>query len=162
MSTSSKPTADANTPQDSSALLGCPENDIDLRERSILSLAYVGDSVLELLVRSHLVAPSRFSPGVLHQQAIPLVSAKGQFALLTQLEAHLTPAEQDIVRRGRNATKATVSKNATPEEYRASTGLEALFGWLYMQNKLPRIETLFAIMWRAHEESTGDGDQTAG
>lgn len=131
-----------------------PETDIDLRERSPLTLAFVGDGVLELMVRSRLVANSRLPAGALHRQAVGLVSARAQFKILEQLAPHLTEAEQDVVRRGRNANKATVSKNASVEEYRASTGLEALFGWLYLQGDSARLEALFEHIWDAHINST--------
>lgn len=129
-------------------MLQVPHSDIDLRERSPLALAFVGDGVLELLVRARLVAQSRRPAGALHREAIRMVSAKGQFAALVDLEPRLTPQEADIVRRGRNASKASVSKHASAREYRASTGLEALFGWLYLQNNNARIEALFETIWQ--------------
>ena len=128
-------------------MLTMPASNIDIRERSPLALAFVGDGVLELLVRARLVAESRASAGVLHKQAVCMVSAKGQFAALADVQALLTEEEGDVLRRGRNASKATVAKNASVQEYRASTGLEALFGWLYLQNRLQRIEELFQPIW---------------
>ena len=136
-------------------MLTAPESEIDLRERSPLALAFVGDGVIELLVRARLVAESRMPAGALHRSAVELVSAKGQFASLALLEPMLTEREAAIVRRGRNANKATVSKNASAQEYRASTGLEALFGWLYLQNDLARIEALFDPIWAHHLEIAG-------
>ncbi|MDL2293066.1 cysteine--tRNA ligase [Ruminococcaceae bacterium OttesenSCG-928-D13] len=133
-------------------MLTFPESEIDLRERSPLALAFVGDGVIELLVRARLVAESRMPAGALHRSAVEMVSARGQFAALHLLEPMLTEQEADIVRRGRNASKATVSKNASAEEYRASTGLEALFGWLYLQNRLERVEELFEPIWQRHLE----------
>ncbi|NLW79473.1 MAG: cysteine--tRNA ligase [Ruminococcaceae bacterium] len=127
-----------------------PETDIDLRERSPLALAFVGDGVLELLVRARLVAHSRLPVGALHTEAVEMVSARAQHAMLARLEPLLDEAERNVVRRGRNANKTSVAKNATPEQYRASTGLEALFGWLYLQNRLQRIETLFQAIWEAY------------
>ncbi|MEG1745116.1 MAG: cysteine--tRNA ligase, partial [Ruthenibacterium sp.] len=62
-------------------------------------------------------------------------------------EPLLTERESAVVRRGKNSTKATVAKHATPQEYRASTALEALFGWLYLQNENARIEALFDVIW---------------
>ncbi len=127
-----------------------PDSDISLSERSPLQLAFVGDGVLELLVRTRLVAGSRLAPGALHRQAVSMVSAKAQFQALAVLQPLFTQAEADIVRRGRNASKATVSKNASVEEYRASTGLEALFGWLYLRGESPRMEELFEVIWQRH------------
>ena len=129
-------------------MLEFPASEIDIKERSPLALAFVGDGVLELLVRGRLVSGSRLSAGALHREAIRMVSAKGQFAALADLLPLLTAEEADLVRRGRNATKAAVSKHASAEEYRASTGLEALFGWLYLQNRAQRIDELFEVIWQ--------------
>ncbi len=137
-------------------MLQNPASDIDLRERSPLALAFVGDGVLELLVRAQLVAHSRAAPAKLHRAAVEMVSAKAQCALLEKLEPFLSGAEADIVRRGRNASRAAVSRNATVEEYRAATGLEALFGWLYLQNETARIEELFAHIWQARANEGGN------
>ncbi len=130
----------------------CPKSGIALNERSVLSLAYVGDGVLDLLVRSRLVAQSRLPVGALHKQAVRIVSARAQFAALCLLEPLLSEAEQAVVRRGRNSNKATASKNASTQEYRASTGLEALLGWLYLQGDMARIQTLFEVMWEHYLE----------
>ncbi len=127
-----------------------PETDIALCERSPLALAFVGDGVLELLVRARLVAQSRLPVGRLHRQAVQMVSAKAQFAALPGVLAALCEEEQAVYRRGRNASKATVSKNASAEEYRASTGLEALLGWLYLKGDTARVQALFEIIWQAY------------
>lgn len=125
------------------------QNEIDIRERSPLALAFVGDGVYELLVRAREVEHTRLTPNKLHTMAVRFVSAKGQFAALHLIEPHLTETEQDIVRRGHNASKATVAKNATPEEYRGSTALEALFGYLYLEGCNDRIMELFDLIWAA-------------
>ncbi len=134
-------------------MLPLPETEIDIRERSILSLAFVGDGVLELLVRARLVAQSHSTPGALHRAAVELVSARAQARLLDALLPTLSEEEGNIVRRGRNASKATVSKNASAQEYRASTGLEALFGWLYLQNREQRIHELFQLLWQNYTQN---------
>lgn len=121
---------------------------VDIKEQSPLSLAFVGDGVLELLVRSRLVGTTRLVPNKLHATTVLFVSAKGQFKALKFIEQFLTEKELDVVKRGQNASKATVSKNATAEEYRASTAIEALFGWLYLQQKNDRIEELFELIWQ--------------
>lgn len=131
-------------------MLHCDETPIDIRERSPLSLAFVGDGVLELLVRARLVATSRLAPGALHRAAVRMVSAHGQFSALEHLLPLLNEEEAAVVRRGRNASKASVSKHATPEEYRASTGLEALFGWLYLQGDNARIGEIFDEIWAVY------------
>lgn len=123
--------------------------EIDLREQSPIALAFVGDGILEALVRARLVERTRLAPNRLHAAAVHFVCAKSQCAALEQLEPLLTEEEQNVVRRGKNATKATVAKHATPREYRASTALEALFGWLYLQNRKDRLEELFELVWES-------------
>lgn len=128
-------------------------SEIDLHEQSPLNLAFVGDGVYELLVRQRLVERTRLQPGALHAAAVRYVSAKGQFRALELLELSLTEEEQAVLRRGQNATKASVSKHATPQEYRASTGIEALFGWLYLKGDNQRIQQLFERIWQGLEEA---------
>lgn len=132
------------------------ETEIDIREMSPLALAFVGDGVYEVLVRGMLVAHSRLAPAKLHAAAVRYVSAKGQFAALEAVAPLLTEEEQAVVRRGKNASKASVAKHASPEEYRASTALESLFGWLYLQGRNDRIEALFAAIRAAHEEEQNE------
>ena len=128
-------------------MLFTSENEIDLRERSPLALAFVGDGVYELLVRAREVERTRLKPNRLHSGAVRFVSARGQFEARRYLEPMLTEAEKDLVRRGHNASKATVAKNASPEEYRASTGFECLLGYLYLEGKNDRIQELFDAVW---------------
>ena len=129
------------------------DSKIDIREQSPLSLAFIGDGVLELLVRKRAVETTRLPPSKLHSLCVKFVSAKGQFSGLCAIEGNLTEKEQNVLRRGKNASKASVSKHATPEEYRASTGIEALFGYLYLQNENDRILELFEIFWEAVSEN---------
>ena len=103
---------------------------IDPRELSPLALAFVGDSVLELLVRQRLVEHHRLSAGKLNAEKVKYVSAKAQFREEQLLEPLFTEDELAVFKRGRNASKASVAKHASPEEYRASTGFECLLGWL--------------------------------
>lgn len=133
------------------ALLEPETPQIDIRELSPLALAFVGDGVYEVLVRSHIVGRSRLAPGKLHAAAVEYVSARAQFAALGAIGPLLTEAEQAVVLRGRNASKASVAKHASPEEYRASTALECLFGWLYLRGETGRIDALFAAICEAKE-----------
>ena len=102
--------------------------EIDIHEMSPLALAFAGDAVLELLVRQRLVETSRLQPGRLHSVATHYVSAHAQNQELALIEPMLTEEEQNILRRGKNASKASVAKHATAQEYRASTGFECLLG----------------------------------
>ena len=123
--------------------------EIDIKEMSPLALAFVGDAVLEILVRSRLVGTTRLQPGRLHSVATQYVSARAQFRELAALEPLLTEQEAAVLRRGKNASKASVAKHATAQEYRASTGLECLLGWLYLQGQNDRIAQLFEVLWQA-------------
>ncbi len=123
------------------------KSEVDIKEQSVLALAFVGDAVLEMLVRARLVERTRLKPNELNAHKVKMVSAKGQFEALIAINEMLNEQEQAFVRRGKNASKASVSKNATPEEYRASTALETLFGYLYLQNEHERIKELFNIIW---------------
>ena len=115
---------------------------IDPRELSPLALAFVGDSVLELLVRH------RLSAGRLNAEKVKYVSARAQFREEQLLEPLFTEDELAMFKRGRNASKASVSKHASPEEYRASTGFECLLGWLYLNGQLDRVHELFDTLWQ--------------
>ena len=119
---------------------------IDPRELSPLALAFVGDSVLELLVRQRLVEHHRLSAGKLNAEKVKYVSARAQFR-----EELFTEDELAVFKRGRNASKASVAKHASPEEYRASTGFECLLGWLYLNGQLSRVHELFETLWQSFD-----------
>lgn len=127
-------------------------NERDLREYSSLSLAFIGDGVYELLVRRMLLTNNCLPPNRLHSETVKYVSAKAQFRSLQAIEGMLNEQEQAVVRRGKNATKATVAKHATPQEYRAATALEALFGFLYLNNNFERIYVLFEQIVQHHQQ----------
>lgn len=133
------------------ALPAAPQGQLDIREQSPLALAFVGDAVLSLLVRARLAATARQPLHTLHAAANGYVSAHAQSLELSVLEPLLTEEEAAVLRRGRNASKATVAKHATAQEYRASTGLECLLGWLYLQGNTARITELFEALWASYE-----------
>ncbi len=128
------------------------DSKIDIHEQSPISLAFVGDGVFELLVRSRLVSTTRLVPNQLHSKSVSYVCARAQSEALNGIMPMLTEAEQGIVRRGKNASKATVAKNASCEEYRASTALETLFGHLYLTNQNARLLEIFEYIWAHHGE----------
>ena len=107
-----------------------------------LQLAYLGDTVWETLIRRELIC-RRLNVHHMHVACVRYVSAKGQAAGLKILEPTLTEAEKEIVRRGRNAHVHAIPKNASRSQYGKATGLEALFGWLYLRGELERINQLF-------------------
>ncbi|GEA14422.1 MAG: mini-ribonuclease [Moorella sp. (in: firmicutes)] len=118
---------------------------------SPLVLAYVGDAVYELLVRTHLVrrGPARLEQ--LHREAVRFVRAASQARLVPALEAHLTAVEKDILRRGRNARPGHLPRSAVPEEYHFSTALESLFGYLYLKGEWQRLDELTRLIFELAE-----------
>lgn len=109
---------------------------------SAANLAYLGDCVWELCVREKLVKTNIRQPSV---TALDFVTAKIQSAAAERLLPHLTEAEEDQYRRGRNISHANIPKSATLAEYRRATGLETLFGWLWLNGDEARIRELFAL-----------------
>lgn len=126
-------------------------SEVDIHEMSPLALAFVGDAVLELLVRAKLVGTTRLQPNRLHTVATHYVSAHAQSQELEILEPLLTESEANVLRRGKNASKASVAKHATVQEYRASTGFECLLGWLYLQGNTARVQELFDALWTGYQ-----------
>ncbi len=105
-----------------------------------LELAYLGDTVYDLYVRSHLVAKGG-RVGKMHRQAIRLVCARAQAEALTRMQDDLTEEEANVVRRARNVHQSP-PKNADPADYQKATGLEALIGYLYATGKQERAQEL--------------------
>ncbi len=116
--------------------------DTDIRTYSPLTLAYIGDGVFELVIRSIIVGHGNTRPNELHRQTSHIVKAHTQSELMESLLPLLTEEEEAVYRRGRNAKSATMAKNATMTDYRRATGFEALIGYLYLQNDFPRIVEL--------------------
>ena len=81
-------------------------------------------------------------------EKVKYVSARAQFREEQLLEPLFTEEELSVFKRGRNASKASVAKHASPEEYRASTGFECLLGWLYLTGQMARVEELFDALWQ--------------
>ena len=117
----------------------------DPRELNPLQLAYVGDTLHDLYVRSMLVA-KKMSVGAMHRQAVKMVSAAAQAAMLTAIE-------DDMTRRGRNAqAKHAAPKHADPADYAHATGLEALWGYLYVTGQTQRLDELITLAIARTEE----------
>lgn len=113
---------------------------------SNLGLAHIGDGVYELLCRSYLCAGGKHTVGQLHKETVQLVKAPTQAKLMEALLPHLSEEELAFYRRGKNAHVHAVPKGATPAEYARATGLETLFGALYLAGRTERINELFHIM----------------
>lgn len=111
----------------------------DLNAFSPLVLAYVGDAVYEVFVRTLLVSRGSTSVNKLHRQSISFVKAKAQSDTIHMLMDTLSAEEQDVVRRGRNAKSGTIPKNADVTEYKYATGFESLIGYLYLKRDYGRL-----------------------
>ena len=116
--------------------------DQDLRSYSPLTLAYIGDGVYELIIRTILVKKGNCPVNRLHKKASSLVKAGAQSAIMEEIEEKLTPEELSGYRRGRNAHSPTMAKHATMADYRRATGFEALMGYLYLKEDYTRMLTL--------------------
>ena len=109
-----------------------------------LQLAYIGDGVWELLVRTRIIYKGRSARHV-HKDAVACVNAGAQAEAFRRIEPLLTEAEADVMRRGQNAhARHNAPKNQDPYAYSRATGLEALFGYLYLKGDTDRLQTLFA------------------
>ncbi|MEE1328297.1 MAG: ribonuclease III domain-containing protein [Oscillospiraceae bacterium] len=113
---------------------------------SNLGLAHIGDGVFELLCRSYLCAKGGKNVGNLHRDTINMVKATSQAKFIDKLLPHLTEEELAYYRRGKNSHVHAVPKSASPAEYAKATGLEALFGALYLSGQTDRLNDLFHIM----------------
>ncbi len=113
---------------------------------STLGLAHLGDGVYELMVRSWLVLHGKARANDLHRATVRYVSAPAQAERFARIQPLLAEEEHDVFRRGRNTAPHSVPKAASRAEYQSATGLEALFGWLYLQGKTERLNELFAAM----------------
>ncbi len=113
--------------------------EVDLRTYSPLTLAFLGDCVYDIIIRTVVVERGNRAPQGLHKKKSYLVNAKTQKELIESIADLLTPEEEDIYRRGRNAKSYTSAKNASIGDYRKATGFEALLGYLYLDDKMDRV-----------------------
>lgn len=115
----------------------CKEQDV--RAYSPLTLAYIGDGIYELIIRSVIVERANRSANDLHKKAIRYVKAQTQAMMIQALQEELTEEEEAVYKRGRNAKSYTVAKNSTLSDYRKATGFEALMGFLYLTGRTDRL-----------------------
>ena len=124
--------------------LHMPED--QLQGISSLGLAHLGDGVFEVMVRSWLCLRGKATAKGLHRAAVAYVSAPAQAAMVEKIRPLLTQEETAVFRRGHNTKPHTFPAAATREEYLTATGLEALFGWLYLRGETERLNQLFSVM----------------
>lgn len=110
----------------------------DVRAYSPLTLAFIGDTIFDLIIRTLVVEKSNRPAQILHKEAVRFVNAATQARLAELLQNELTDEELAVYKRGRNAKSATTAKNASVQDYRKATGLEALLGYLYLSDRLQR------------------------
>ena len=120
---------------------------MDIREISVPALAYLGDCVLELCVRRHLVEKGLSTSAHLNAAALDFVRASAQAEAMKKILPHLNETEENYFRRGRNMGHGNVPKRATVSEYRAATGMETLFGYLHLTGQEARIDELFSMAY---------------
>ena len=127
----------------------------EAKQYSPLTLAFLGDSVYEVMVRDALLREANRPARELHTQAVAHVRAAYQAAAVGKIADMLTEDESDILRRGRNASGISVPKHATPADYRKATGFECLFGYLFLCGEIARLLELFAVI---RQSKTQDHD----
>ena len=118
----------------------------EVNKISMLGLAHVGDAVYELLYRSKLCSDGHTAVAEMHRMTVAFVRAEAQAEAAAKLMPVLTTEETSVYKRGRNAKVNSVPHNADIGQYHAATGLEALFGWLYLLGRTERINELFNII----------------
>ncbi|MDE6405318.1 MAG: ribonuclease III [Lachnospiraceae bacterium] len=116
--------------------------EIDIRTYSPLALAYIGDAVYDLVIRTVVVERGNTSANKLHKKTVSYVNARMQARMIEALMDELTEEERTVYKRGRNAKSYTTAKNATVIEYRKATGFEALCGYLYLTGRQERMLAL--------------------
>ncbi len=119
---------------------GCRE--IDIRTYSPLTLAYIGDAIYDLVIRTIVVERGNTSANNLHKKAVRYVNAVTQAQMIEALQEELSEEERTIYKRGRNAKAHTTAKNASVIDYRKATGFEALCGYLYLTGRQERMLAL--------------------
>lgn len=122
------------------------DSDIEAKQLSPLNLAFIGDCIYEILVRETLVAQANRPVNDLHRESVKFVSAKAQTQAYEKIKDLLTEEETAQFKRGRNAKTGHSPKSATGAEYHTATGIEALFGYLYLTEQTDRIKELFTII----------------
>lgn len=120
---------------------------MDFSQVSAVALAYLGDSVIEILVREHLILKGYEKSGKLNNEAKKYVTAIEQSKAYFRIENHLSEDEKDIFRRAKNSSHLNIPKSASATEYKNATGFEAIFGFLHLTKNSERINELFNLAY---------------
>ena len=124
---------------------------VNINEISTAALAYLGDSVIEVRVRQKLVLDGIGDSGNLNRAALDYVKAGAQAAAIQRILPILSEEEERVFKRGRNSCGKNIPKSSSPAEYRAATGMETLFGYLYLLGREERLCELFEIAYQLKE-----------
>ncbi len=119
--------------------------EVDIREYSPLTLAYIGDCVYDLVIKSLVINEGNKQVNKLHQETSKLVQASAQSLMMRTMQEHLTEEEHAVYKRGRNAKSVSPAKNQSITDYRRATGFEALLGYLYLKKDYKRLLELVKI-----------------
>lgn len=126
--------------------------EVDIREYSPLTLAYIGDCVYDLVIKSLVINAGNKQVNKLHQETSRLVQASTQSLMMRTMQEHLTEEEHAVYKRGRNAKSVSPAKNQSITDYRRATGFEALLGYLYLKKDYKRMLDLVKIGLDSLEE----------
>ena len=116
-----------------------PQKEVDIRTYSPLTLAYIGDAIYDLIIRTVVVSNANRPANDLHRITVRFVSAPAQARIIEALMETLTEEEQSVYRRGKNSKPHTTAKNATAADYMKATGFEAVLGYLYLKDDMERV-----------------------
>lgn len=119
--------------------------EVDIQTYSPLTLAYIGDSIYDLIIKSIVINQGNKQVNKLHREVSSLVQASTQSRMMRVMQEHLTEEEHAIYKRGRNAKSVSPAKNQSVTDYRRATGFEALLGYLYLQKQWKRLLDLVKI-----------------
>lgn len=129
--------------------------EVDIREYSPLTLAYIGDSIYDLIIKSLVINRGNKQVQKLHKETSSLVQASTQSMMMRAMQEELTDEERAVYKRGRNAKSVSPAKNQSITDYRRATGFEALLGYLYLQEDWKRMLDLVKIGLDSLEKEEG-------
>lgn len=130
--------------------------EVDIREYSPLTLAYIGDCVYDLVIKSLVINAGNKQVNKLHQETSRLVQASTQSLMMRTIQEHLTEEEHAVYKRGRNAKSVSPAKNQSITDYRRATGFEALLGYLYLKKDYKRLLDLIKVGLDSLESDKAD------
>ena len=133
--------------------------EVDVREYSPLTLAYIGDSIYDLIIKSLVINQGNKQVNKLHQDTSTLVQASAQSRMMRVIQEHLTEEEHAIYKRGRNAKSVSPAKNQSVTDYRRATGFEALMGYLYLNKDWKRMLDLVKMGLSVMQEDLQRGKE---